>query len=321
METIALNNGRSIPTVGLGTWKSKPGEVANAVKFAIQAGYRHIDCAAVYGNEKEVGEALKSCIGSTVKREDLFITSKLWNTKHNPNDVRSALMGTLGDLGLDYLDLYLIHWPTALQDGDVPFPKDDKGNLIYAYHDLCDTWKAMEALVDDGLVRAIGLSNFNSKQVDDIIASGKIKPAVLQVECHPYLNQADLIKHCKERGVVVTAYSPLGSPDRPWAKPGEPLLMDDPKMLEIAKKYNKSPAQVCIRFQAQRGVSVIPKSVTPARIQSNFEVFDFELSVDDMKVIESFNRPWRACIPMAEVDGKKVPRDGAHPHFPFHIPF
>lgn len=321
METITLNNGRSIPTVGLGTWKSKPGEVANAVKTAIQAGYRHIDCAAVYGNEKEVGEALKSCIGSTVSREDLFITSKLWNTKHNPSDVRPALMDTLADLGLDYLDLYLIHWPIALKDGDERFPKDDGGKLIYAYHDPCDTWQAMEALVNNGLVRAIGLSNFNSKQVDDIISKAQIKPAVLQVECHPYLNQAQLIRHCKERDIVVTAYSPLGSPDRPWAKPGEPTLMDDPKMLEIANKYGKSPAQVCIRFQVQRGVSVIPKSVTPARIESNFEVFDFELSDDDMKVIESFNKPWRACIPMIEENGKKVPRDGHHPHFPFHIPY
>lgn len=199
METIKLNNGRSIPTVGLGTWKSKPGEVASAVKTAIQAGYRHIDCAAVYGNEKEVGEALKSCIGSAVNREDLFITSKLWNTKHNPSDVRPALMQTLSDLGLDYLDLYLIHWPIALKDGDEPFPKDADGKLIYAYHDPYDTWQAMETLVNDGLVRAIGLSNFNSKQVDDIISKSQIKPAVLQVECHPYLNQAQLIKHCKER--------------------------------------------------------------------------------------------------------------------------
>ncbi|XP_015759024.1 PREDICTED: alcohol dehydrogenase [NADP(+)]-like [Acropora digitifera] len=301
MEAFKLNNGRTIPAVGLGTWKSKPGDVGEAVKAAIKAGYKHIDCAAIYGNEKEIGEALKSCIGTTVNREDLFITSKLWNTKHNPKDVAAAAKKTLDDLGLDYLDLYLIHWPLSFEDGDVPFPKDEQGNMIYAYHDPCDTWKAMEKLVEEGVVKAIGLSNFNSRQVDEVIKKAKVKPAVNQVECHPYLNQEQLIEHCKKSNVLVTAYSPLGSPDRPWAKPDEPLLLEDPKMVEIGKKYGKTPAQVCLRFQIQRGLVVIPKSVTPARIQSNLEVFDFELSAEDMKVIESFNIPFRVCVPMIEV--------------------
>lgn len=321
MKDFKLFNGRSIPSVGLGTWKSKPGEVGNAVQVAIEVGYRHIDCAAIYGNEKEIGEALKSCIGTTVSREDLFITSKLWNTRHNPKDVRPALINTLKDLGLDYLDLYLIHWPLSFKDGDEKFPKDEQGNMIYAYHDPCDTWKAMEELVDEGLIRSIGLSNFNSQQVDNIINMGRIKPAVNQVECHPYLNQSELVEHCKKRGVVVTAYSPLGSPDRPWAKPNDPSIMEDPRLLAIGKKYGKTPPQLCIRFQIQRGVSVIPKSVTPPRIRSNFEVFDFEMSAEDMKVMESFNIPFRACVPMIEVEGKKVARDADHPHYPFNIPF
>lgn len=316
-QTLKLNNGRSIPSLGLGTWKSQPGQVGEAVKAAIKAGYRHIDCAAIYGNEKEIGEAFKSCIGTTVNREDLFITSKLWNTKHNPKDVYAAAKQTLDDLGLAYLDLYLIHWPIAFKDGDERFPKDEQGNMIYAYHHPRDTWEAMEKLVDEGLVRAIGLSNFSSQQVDDIIDKARIKPSVLQVECHPYLNQEPLIEHCKNRNIVVTAYSPLGSPDRPWAKPEDPSLLEDPKMLEIGKKYGKSPAQVCLRFQIQRGLAVIPKSVTPARIQSNIDIFDFELSAEDMKVIESFNIPFRVCVPMIEVDGKKVPRDASHPHYPF----
>nr|XP_058940102.1 aldo-keto reductase family 1 member A1-like [Pocillopora verrucosa] len=319
METIKLSNGGSLPALGLGTWKSKPDKVTYAVEMAIKAGYRHIDCAAVYGNEKEVAQALKSCIGKTVNRKDLFITSKLWNTKHNPTDVHSAAEQT--HLGLNYLDLYLIHWPVSFKDGDVSFPKDDDGNIIYAYHDPCDTWKAMETLVDDGLFKAIGILNFNSKQVDDILSKSRIKPAVLQVECHPYFNQAQLIEHCRKRDIVVTAYSPLGSPGCPQAKQEDWSLLHDPKIEEIANKYGKSPAQVCICFQIQRGVSVIPKSVTPAHIQSNFEVFDFTLSDDDMRLVESINKSWRVLIPMKEVDGKKVPRDSAHPHYPFNIPF
>ena len=157
-----------VPLVGLGTWKSKPGEVAAAVKAGINAGYRHVDCAAIYGNEKEIGSALKEAFSSICKREDSFIVSKLWNTKHDPRDVRPACEETLRDLQLDYLDLYLIHWPMGFERGEDDFPKNPDGTVRYAYIPLTDTWKAMEELVDAGLVKHIGLSNFNSKQIDDV---------------------------------------------------------------------------------------------------------------------------------------------------------
>jgi len=165
---VKLFTGASFPLVGLGTWKSKKGEVEKAVKTAIDVGYRHIDCAAAYGNEKEVGEALKEKLGSVCERKDIFITSKLWNTKHAAEDVRPACLGTLKDLGLDYIDLYLIHWPTGFRAGDDQFPKNPDGSMIYSDTHYNETWGAMEKLVEEGLVKHIGLSNFNSKQIDEV---------------------------------------------------------------------------------------------------------------------------------------------------------
>ncbi|XP_065069696.1 aldo-keto reductase family 1 member A1-A-like isoform X1 [Rhopilema esculentum] len=321
-QNLKLFNGDEIPALGLGTWKSKPEQTEAAVAAAIDFGYRHIDCAWLYGNEKEVGHALNQKIRKGgLKREDLFITSKLWNTKHGAEDVMPALKTSLELLGLEYLDLYLIHWPIGLKAGDNPFPKDEHGHLLYSDVHYLETWEALEKCVDAGLVKSIGLSNFNSLQVEEVCSKARIQPAVLQVECHPYLNQSKLIEFCKKKNIVVTAYSPLGSPDRPWAKPGDPYLLDDPKIIKMAKKHNKSPAQICIRFQIERGVSVIPKSATPERIKQNSEVFDFSLTKHEMEEIESYNVPWRACIPKVVVDGKEVARDRKHPHFPFMTEF
>jgi len=322
IPNYTMNDGNQIPTVGLGTWKSKPGEVTAAVKAGIEAGYRHIDCALVYGNEAEVGAALKEKLGDgSVKREDLFITSKLWNTKHQPADVRPSLKESLADLGIEYLDLYLIHWPTGFKAGDDKFPKDDAGNILYDPVDIADTWKAMELLVDEGLVKSIGVSNFNSAQVDRIVKEGRIKPAINQVEIHPYFSNDKLAQHCLKQGVGVTAYSPLGSPDRPWAKAGEPTLIEDPKLKEIADKYGKTPAQIVLRWVLQRGLIVIPKSVTPSRIRENFNILDFQLSEEDMSTVNQFDRDTRLIVPVIEKNGKRVFRDANHPNFPFNIPY
>merc|ERR1719348_1962548 len=225
---------------------------------------------------------------------------------------------TLNDLGLDYLDLYLIHWPHAFQRGDEKFPKTEAGDIIYdqSIHPT-DTWLAMEKLVEKGLVKSIGVSNFNSEQIEDILKRGNIKPVTNQVECHPHLNQEKLINFCKERNITITAYSPLGSPDRPWAKPDDPKLLDDPKIKEIGEKYNKSPAQVLIRWQVQRGVIVIPKSVTPSRIDENAAVFDFTLTKEEMESVDSLDCNGRGLKP--NMNGK--PMFDTHPHYPFGIEF
>lgn len=318
-----LRTGRKMPLIGLGTWKSEPGKVKQAVMWALQGGYRHIDCASIYGNEAEIGEALQEMLGSEkpLKREDVFITSKLWNTKHHSEDVEPSLLQTLKDLRLDYLDLYLIHWPYAFQRGDVPFPRKEDGTLLYDHIDYKQTWAAMERLVEKGLVRAIGLSNFCSRQIDDILSVATIPPAVLQVEAHPYLAQEPLLAHCQKHGLVLTAYSPLGSADRAWKHPEEPVLMQDPAIHNLAAKYNKSPAQVLLRWQTQRGVVAIPKSVTESRIKENIQVFDFTLQPEEMESITALNRGWRYIVPMIEVEGKRVPRDAGHPHYPFNDPY
>ncbi|KAI4503122.1 hypothetical protein M0802_002166 [Mischocyttarus mexicanus] len=313
VPNIKFYNGNTIPQFGLGTWKSKPGEVVQAVKDAIDAGYRHIDCAHVYRNEKEVGEAIKAKIDEgVVARKDLFITSKLWNTYHQTNLVEPALKTTLSDLGLEYIDLYLIHWPFAYKEGGDLFPTKSDGSLEFSDVDYIDTWKGMEGVLKKGLTKNIGISNFNSEQITRLLNNCTVKPVTNQIECHPYLNQKKLSDFCKEKGIVITAYSPLGSPDRPWAKPDDPKLLDDVKLNELAKKYNKKPAQILLRYQLDRGHVVIPKSVTKSRIIENSEIFDFKLTPEDIAYINTFDCNGRIC-PMTGSE--------ACTHYPFNIPF
>lgn len=292
---VKFNNGQQFPIFGLGTWKSKPGEVTQAVKDAIDIGYRHIDCAHVYGNEKEVGAAIKAKIADgTVKRDDLYITSKLWNTYHKPEMVEPALKNTLSNLGLEYLDLYLVHWPFALKEGDDLFPTAN-GKTLFSDVDYLDTWKAMEAVCKKGLTKSIGISNFNKRQIERLLQNCSIPPVTNQIEVHPYLNQKKLIEFCKSKNITITAYSPLGSPDRPWAKPGDPQLLEDPKIKAIAAKYKKTAAQVVLKYQVQRGCITIPKSVTKSRIQENFNIWDFTLSPEDIAQLDSFDCNGRIC--------------------------
>ena len=214
---VKLSNGYEMPPIGLGTFLSPPGSVKSAVESAIKYGYKHIDAAAVYQNEKEIGEALKELFDKNiVGREDIFITSKLWNNSHRADQVLPALQKTLADLQLDYLDLYLIHWPLAFNPGSDFFPKNESGQILYDEQtNFTETWKALEDCVAKGLTRSIGLSNFNSIQIKEICDNATIKPVVLQVELHPYLSQRKLVDFCKSLGIVVTGYSPLGSPSRP----------------------------------------------------------------------------------------------------------
>lgn len=293
---VKMSDGKEVPIIGLGTWKSKPGQVRDAVKVAIDASYRHIDCALAYQNETEVGEAIAEKIADkTIKRENIFVTSKLWNTYHRKEKVIECCKRSLKDLNLEYLDLYLIHWPIAYKEGSELFPKNDKGEMLTENIDFTETWKGMEECQEKGLVKSIGLSNFNSEQIKKVLNICKIKPVMLQVECHPYLNQNKLIEFCKSHDIAFTAYSPLGSPDRPWVKPDEPSLMEDPRIKKLCEKYNKSPAQILLRFNVQRGIIVIPKSVTEERIRNNFEIFDFELTTEEISEISAFKETCRFC--------------------------
>jgi len=260
-STVKLNNDVRMPILGLGVYQSPPGRVTrNAVNFALRVGYRHVDTARIYGNEADVGEAVRE---SGVPRGDLFIATKLWNSDQGYDSTLRACEASLKRLGLDYLDLYLVHFP-------VPDVRKE-------------SWRAMETLLKKGRCRAIGVSNFTIRHLEELIEASHVIPSVNQVELHPFLYQKELLKYCQDRGIQVEAYSPLARGER----------LQDPRIASLATKYSKSPAQLMIRWGIEHGLVVIPKSTRGERIRENSQVFDFDISDDDMRSLDSLNEDLR----------------------------
>lgn len=292
---ITLSDGTKMPIFGLGTWKSELGKVYDAVREAIRVGYRHIDCAAIYGNEAEVGRALQDALPEAqLRREDLWITSKLWNDAHAPERVRPALEQTLADLRLEYLDLYLIHWPVAQVPGTT-VPTGPEQLVSWEELPLATTWEALLELKSAGLARQVGVSNFSLAKVQRVRDAVGEGPAVNQVELHPYLQQESLVAGCRALGTAITAYSPLGSPDSAemlGREDREPLLENE-TITQIAKLRDASPGQVLIAWALHRETSTIPKSTNPKRIRENFGALELELTDDDLNAIRSLDRHLR----------------------------
>ncbi|XP_058796845.1 aldo-keto reductase family 1 member B1-like [Phymastichus coffea] len=296
VETIILSNGYKVPAIGLGTWQggNDPGEVYEAVQIAIDEGYRHFDCASVYGNEAEIGKALQEKItAGVVKREDLYIVTKIWNDEHKEKLVVPACQRSLKKLGLGYIDLYLVHWPLSYPD-DV---------------DYIETWRGMEKCVELGFTRSIGVSNFNSQQLTRLLDSATIKPVMNQIEVHINLNQKKLREFCASKAIAVTGYSPFGAPGRctGFQPPGPDINLQSPVITEIAKKYNKTNAQVALRYSIDIGIIPIPKSSSPKRLRENINVFDFKLTPEEIVAIDQLDCGFRTCNAIEYKECKEYP--------------
>ncbi|XP_063388993.1 aldo-keto reductase AKR2E4-like [Cydia fagiglandana] len=300
---IELNDGNKIPVVALGTGRGTAAdapidEVRQAVLWAIEEGYRHIDTAAIYQDEPQVGQGIADAIAKgLVKREDLFVTTKLWNDRHAQDQVVPALRESLKRLCLDYVDLYLIHFPIALNADGSP-----------ADVDYVETWRGMEEAKKLGLAKSIGVSNFNSSQVDRLFANSQVKPAVNQVEVNPTLTQEPLVSHCQKLGVAVMAYSPFGFLVSRKTTDTPPPRSDDPTLVAIANKYGKSTSQVVLRYLLDRGLIIIPKSTNQKRLAQNLDLFDFKLTAEEVATIGQFNKNVRVIDPKTWKD---------YPNYPF----
>ncbi|XP_015795081.1 1,5-anhydro-D-fructose reductase-like isoform X2 [Tetranychus urticae] len=294
-----LSDGRRIPAVGLGTYKMKDEEVKDIIDYALlEAGYQHIDAAWIYENERPIGQAVNRILDSgKLKREDIWITSKCWNDSHERSQVMSACKRSLENLGLEYLDLYLVHWPMG-------YSNDPESGLKISDVDYLETWKGMEDVFRAGLAKSIGVSNFNIDQLERLHANCNIKPAVNQFEVHPYLSNCELVDYCKSQSVHVTAYTPIG-------KGGSSNLSKDPVLVQLSYKYNKTWAQIALRYNIQRGISVVPKTSNKDRLVENISIFDFELTGPEMDAIRDIDREQR----MVTFDATKN-----HPFYPFEEP-
>ncbi|XP_048485512.1 aldo-keto reductase AKR2E4 [Plutella xylostella] len=304
---LELNDGHRLPQLGLGTWlgnssqgriKPQGHEVQQAAEWAIAAGYRHIDTARVYGTEPQVGAAIREAVRrGDVKREDLFVTTKLWNDRHAREAVVPALRESLAALGLDYVDLYLVHWPIG-----------QFANGSYDPTDHLSTWRGMEEARRLGLARSIGLSNFNQSQIEGILAGCEVKPAVLQVEMNLNLQQESLRAYCSSRGIVLTAYTPFGSLLKGGAGAGAGATrVDDPTLVEMAGRYNKTVPQIVLRYLMELGVAAIPKTITKQRVEQNIDIFDFHLTAADRAALRGFDAGLRTIAGGRWADSPQYP--------------
>ncbi|KAL1926355.1 hypothetical protein VTP01DRAFT_5876 [Rhizomucor pusillus] len=302
VPTIKLSSGYELPMIGYGTFggADAPDLVYKAAKVALEEGYRHFDTAYLYKTEESLGKAIRE---SSVPREKVFVTTKLWNTHHKPEHVRPACERSLKDLQFDYLDMYMLHWPMAWEfhgfEHDQLQPRDENNHIKCIDVPIIETWREMEKLVKDGLVRTIGVSNFTIPMLEDLMSKCEIPPAMNQIEIHPSLPQEEMVEWAKKHNMVLTAYSPLGNPGYSWfSSTGHKKTLEHPAVLKAAEKYNKSPVQVLINWGVARGYCVIPKSVTPERIKANIEYF--KMDPEDVEEITKIGReePVRTCDPV-----------------------